>query len=93
MTKLTTPSGVHTYSYYDQPTQPGDYLNFEKVINAYDKYYRPFSSTNLLKSMELDGEPNVDVTYTFDSAGKITSFTVDYHDGAPEKWDLTYECD
>jgi hypothetical protein len=94
MTKHVTNSGVYTYVYYfDKPSQAGDYLNFEKIIATYDKWHKPFSSANLLKSIKLDGNPLVDVTYTFDSEDRITSFSVSY-DGNPdvEKWDITYEC-
>jgi hypothetical protein len=94
MTKHGTNSGVYDYIYYhDKPTQAGDYLNFEKIIASYDRYYRPFSSTNLLKSIKMDGDPLVDVDYTFNDKGLITRFAVRYDgDTEPEIWDLTYQC-
>lgn len=94
MVKHATPSGTYEF-FYDQSkfSQDGDYWEFEKVINKYDKYYKPFTSANLLSAIEMDGDPLVDVTYTFDDEGKITSFSVVYDGGGnPETWVLTYDC-
>ena len=94
MTNFVTGSGTYEYGYYfNKPTQAGDYLNFEKITACYDRYYRPFSSPFLLKSVKEGNDVLADVTYAFDNTGRITSFTVDY-DGASsaEKWDLTYDC-
>jgi hypothetical protein len=94
MTHRTTDAGEYDYAYYfDKVTQEGDFLNFEKILSMYDKYYLPFSSSHLLKSIKRDNDPLVDVTYTFDNDNRITSFLVSY-DGNPdtEKWDVTYEC-
>jgi hypothetical protein len=89
----TIANDVVNFTYYlDKPTQAGDYLNYENQIYAYTKYYYPFSSANLVKSIKEDSL-GVDVTYTYDNEGKITSFSV-YYDGGiqPEIWLVKYEC-
>lgn len=92
--KFASNSGVYIYSYFlDKPTQAGDFMNFDKLISTYDWHYRPASSSSLLKGITKDGDPLVDVDYTFDDKGKITRFAVHYNGNpTPEVWDLTYEC-
>lgn len=95
MMKYTTGGGDYGYSYYlNEPTQPGDYLNFEKILSMYNTYSRPFSSTNLLKSISLNGDPVVEVVYTYDDNHRITSFsTTSEGSGDAEVWEVIYTCE
>lgn len=94
MTKHATDGGTYDFAYYfETPTQAGDFLNFEKLINMYNTYYMPFSSTNLLKAIYFDDELQSEITYTFDSDNRITSFTVEWPGDEFEEWELAYDCE
>jgi hypothetical protein len=95
MTILGTPSGVYTYAYdLTKPTQAGDFLNFDKLLSTFDHFYRPISSVNLLSAVYVDDELLVDVTYNFDTDGRIISFSAHWDGtGEPEVWELAYDCD
>lgn len=87
MVSINDDGDITTIDYYtDKPTQQGDYLFILQLLQG----YTIFKSNNMVKSA-TDGTDVTNITYTFDSDGKVTSFTED--DGSDQTaYGLSYQC-